>query len=85
MSITLIQSFLSLKVHIQLTFYHAVVELSALMGFFAEELFKLLMRGDDIALSAAALSEHPTHFSVNILSLTEFEKSLAVRGITYYD
>ena len=76
---------LFLKVHIQLTFYHAVIEFSALMCLCTEELLKLLMRGDDIALSTAALAEYLAHFTVDVFSFPELQKSFTVRGVAYYN
>ena len=73
------------KIHIQLAFYHAVVELSALACFFSEEHFEFFMRRYDIALLAAALSENSAHLAVDILSLSQLEKSLTIGGITDND
>ena len=71
----------SSEVHIELALYHAVVELAALFGAFAEELLELLMRRDDVALTASALAEDSAHFTVYLLSLAELEETLAVGRI----
>jgi len=68
----------SSEVHIELALYHAVVELAALFGAFAEELFELLVRRDDVALTASALAEDASHAAVDVLSLAELEEALAV-------
>ena len=71
------------KVHIQITFYHSVIQLTFFISLSTEKLFKFLMRRNYVARVFTVRTEHLTHFPVKFLSLSDFKHSLAIRRIAY--
>ena len=52
------RAFLVFKIHVEVAFEHAVIELAFAVGLFAKELFKLFRRADDIRLEQRKV-DHP--------------------------
>ncbi len=73
--------FMNLQVHEQITFYHAVVELSFFVGGFAEGALKLRMGGEEIELPVFRGEICLAEAGIESLRLTALHNTLAVGRI----
>ena len=69
------------KILIEIAGNHAVIELSHLVGLFAVEALKALVRGDHVDLPGGEGAEVAAHVAVEALNLLARAESLAVRRI----
>ena len=69
------------KIHINLAFDHAVIEFSALVGFFAEATLKFIVGSDTCITPSPFRNKELAHVRIQLSGILSIKQSFSVRRI----